>query len=72
MARTIVLRKLTAAPRTRAQLADDLRRRATCPDEVAEQVLDRFTEVGLIDDPAFAGDLGPLPARHRAGCPAGR
>lgn len=53
VARTIVLRKLTAAPRTRAQLADDLRRRAV-PDEVATKVLDRFTEVGLIDDRAFA------------------
>jgi regulatory protein len=53
VARSIVLRRLTAAPRTRAQLADDLRRRAV-PDDVAEQVLDRFTEVGLIDDQAFA------------------
>jgi regulatory protein len=53
VARGIVLRKLTAAPRTRAQLADDLRRRAV-PDEVAERVLDRFGEVGLVDDGAFA------------------
>ena len=53
VARSIVLRKLTAAPRTRAQLADDLRRRAV-PDEVATKVLDRFTEVGLVDDRAFA------------------
>jgi regulatory protein len=55
VARAIVLRKLTAAPRTRAQLADDLRRRAV-PDDVAEKVLDRFTEVGLINDQAFAGE----------------
>jgi regulatory protein len=53
VARSIVLRKLTAAPRTRAQLADDLRRRAV-PDDVATRVLDRFTEVGLVDDRAFA------------------
>jgi regulatory protein len=53
VARAIVLRKLTAAPRTRAQLADDLRRRAV-PDDAATKVLDRFTEVGLIDDRAFA------------------
>jgi regulatory protein len=53
VARAIVLRKLTAAPRTRAQLADDLRRRAV-PDDVATKVLDRFTEVGLVDDRAFA------------------
>lgn len=53
VARAIVLRKLTAAPRTRAQLAEDLATRAV-PDEVAERVLDRFTEVGLVDDVAFA------------------
>jgi regulatory protein len=55
VARSIVLRKLTAAPRTRAQLADDLRRRAV-PEAVAERVLDRFTEVGLINDGAFAAE----------------
>jgi regulatory protein len=53
VARGIVLRKLTAAPRTRAQLAADLAARAV-PEEVAERVLDRFTEVGLVDDAAFA------------------
>jgi len=53
VARTVVLRRLTAAPRTRAQLAGDLAARAV-PDEVAERVLDRFTEVGLVDDTAFA------------------
>lgn len=53
VARAIVLRRLTAAPRTRAQLADDLRRRDV-PDEVAERVLERFAEVGLVDDQAFA------------------
>jgi regulatory protein len=55
VARSIVLRKLTAAPRTRSQLADDLRRRLV-PDDVAEKVLDRFTEVGLINDRAFADE----------------
>ncbi|MGZ4639118.1 MAG: regulatory protein RecX [Actinomycetes bacterium] len=55
VARTILLRKLTAAPRTRAQLAADLRRRAV-PDDVAERVLDRFVEVGLINDAAFADE----------------
>jgi len=53
VARSIVLRKLTVAPRSRAQLADDLAARDV-PDEVAEAVLDRFTEVGLVDDAAFA------------------
>jgi regulatory protein len=52
-AREICLRLLTMAPRTRAQLADALQRRGV-PDEVAEAVLGRFAEVGLIDDRAFA------------------
>jgi regulatory protein len=53
VARTIALRHLTAAPRTRAQLAAALRRREV-PDRVAEAVLDRLGEVSLIDDQAFA------------------
>jgi regulatory protein len=53
VARAIVLRRLTAAPRSRAQLTGDLAAR-NVPEEVAERVLDRFTEVGLIDDAAFA------------------
>jgi len=52
-ARQICLRLLTIEPRTRAQLADALRRRRI-PGPAAETVLDRFTEAGLIDDPAFA------------------
>ncbi len=53
VARLICLRLLTAAPRTRAQLADALRRRSV-PDEAAAAVLGRFTEVGLINDAMFA------------------
>ncbi|MFB9462512.1 recombination regulator RecX [Streptomyces cinereospinus] len=52
-ARAICLRLLTGTPRTRKQLADALRKREI-PDEVAEEVLSRFEEVGLIDDSAFA------------------
>jgi regulatory protein len=52
-AREVCLRMLAGAPRTRAQLAEALRRRDV-PDEVAERVLGRFSEVGLIDDEAFA------------------
>lgn len=44
---------LSTSPRTRAQLADALRRK-NIPDDVAERVLGRFTDVGLIDDEAFA------------------
>jgi len=52
-AREICLRLLTLTPRTRAQLADALRSRGI-PDPVADEVLARFAEVGLIDDAAFA------------------
>lgn len=52
-ARAACLRLLTSAPRTRVQLAAALRRRKV-PDEIAESVLARFAEVGLIDDAAFA------------------
>jgi regulatory protein len=53
---------LTVAPRTRAQLEDALRRKGV-PDEVAERVLGRFTDVGLIDDEAFAQAW--VQSRHR-------
>ncbi|MFK8907486.1 recombination regulator RecX [Streptomyces sp. YS-3] len=52
-ARAICLRLLTGTPRTRKQLADALKKREI-PDEVAEEVLSRFEEVGLINDAAFA------------------
>lgn len=55
-ARQIVLRQLTAAPRSRSQLAQALRRK-DCPDDVAAAVLDRMEEVGLVDDEAYAGML---------------
>jgi regulatory protein len=47
------LRLLTLAPRTRVQLADAMRRRGI-PDEVADAILDRLTDAGLINDAAFA------------------
>ncbi len=53
VARTIALRKLTAAPRTRAQLADALARGGV-PDDVADTTLDRFEDLGLVDDAEFA------------------
>jgi len=52
-ARQICLRLITIEPRTRAQLAQAMQRKQI-PDAVAEGILDRFTEVGLIDDQAFA------------------
>jgi regulatory protein len=44
------------APRSRHQLREKLRQR-DCPDEVAEAVLDRMTEVGLVDDEKYAEAL---------------
>jgi regulatory protein len=52
-ARQICLRLLTVAPRTRAQLAQALRRGGV-PAGTAGAVLGRFTEAGMIDDAAFA------------------
>ncbi|TAK69736.1 MAG: regulatory protein RecX [Actinomycetota bacterium] len=52
-ARTIVLQRLTASAQTRAQLEATLARRGVRP-EIAKTVLDRLTEVGLVDDVAFA------------------
>ncbi|MET0740925.1 MAG: regulatory protein RecX [Candidatus Nanopelagicales bacterium] len=53
VAHAICLRQLTMGPRTRSQLADVLARRGV-PEEAAAIVLDRFTEVGLINDASFA------------------
>ncbi|NXY99561.1 recombination regulator RecX [Streptomyces sp. BR123] len=61
-ARAICLRLLTGMPRTRRQLADALAKRGIA-EEVAQEVLSRFEEVGLIDDAAFAGAW--VESRHR-------
>lgn len=53
VARTILLSKLTAQARSRKELAEALSAKAV-PDDVAERVLDRFEQVGLVDDAAFA------------------
>jgi len=52
-ARTIVLRRLTAAPRTYAQLRDGLLERGF-DIIVITQVLDRYVEVGLLNVSEFA------------------
>lgn len=53
VARAIVLRQLSMAPRSRGHLEKKLRLKG-CDDAVAEHVLDRMTQVGLVDDEAFA------------------
>jgi regulatory protein len=52
-AREICLRLLTVRPRTRLELQQALRRKEV-DEAVAEQVLGRLDEVGLVDDAAFA------------------
>ncbi|WP_232675960.1 regulatory protein RecX [Nocardioides sp. R-C-SC26] len=53
VARTILLDQLTGRARSRHELAEKLRSRGV-PEEVAGRLLDRFEEVGLVDDAAFA------------------
>ncbi|MEO5661990.1 MAG: regulatory protein RecX, partial [Nocardioides sp.] len=53
VARKILLDALTGQARSRKELADKLAKKDV-PGELAEQLLDRFAEVGLIDDEAFA------------------
>jgi regulatory protein len=55
VARKILLDQLTGRARTRKELADKLAQR-NVPAEVATRLLDRFEEVGLIDDSVFARD----------------
>ncbi|MFC8733341.1 regulatory protein RecX [Luteimicrobium sp. NPDC057192] len=53
-ARAVALRMLTGAPRTRRQIADGLRRRGYA-DDVVEELVERLTDVGLLDDAELAG-----------------
>lgn len=55
-ARGYMLRALTASPRSRSQLAQGLAQRDVEP-ELAERLLDRFVEVGLVDDSVYAHTL---------------
>jgi regulatory protein len=53
VARKILLDQLTGRARTRKELGDKLASR-NVPSEIATALLDRFEEVGLVDDGAFA------------------
>ena len=53
VARQTLLDQLAVRARSRHELAEKLRGKDV-PEEVARPLLDRFTEVGLIDDAAFA------------------
>jgi regulatory protein len=55
VARKILLDQLTGQARSRAELARKLAKKGV-PAEVGARLLDRFEEVGLVDDAAFARD----------------
>lgn len=63
VARKILLDALTGQARSRKELADKLAKKGV-PPELAMRLLDRFTEVGLIDDAAFARSW--VESRHRS------
>ena len=69
VARQICLHQLEFAPRTRAELAAVLRKKGV-EDDVANGVLGRFAEVGMIDDALFAQMW--VTSRHRGRGLAGR
>lgn len=54
VAKNIALRHLSMAPKSRFQLEQVLAKKGVSP-EIAKLCLDRLTEVGLIDDLAYAG-----------------
>jgi regulatory protein len=53
LAREICLRQLAVRPRTRAELATALAKKGI-PGEISDELLDRYDEVGIVDDGAFA------------------
>jgi regulatory protein len=53
LARRVVLDALSRSARTRGQLSELLARKVV-PEEVGDAVLDRFAELGLVDDAAYA------------------
>ena len=62
-AREICLRLLDVRPRTYIELAEALTKKGI-PDEVIGDVLDRYREVGMVDDAAFARAW--VSSRHRS------
>ncbi len=68
-AREICLRLLAVRPRTRQELATALRQRGIS-DDVAADILERYSEVGMVDDRAFARAW--VTSRHHGKGLAGR
>jgi regulatory protein len=69
VARKILLDQLTGRARSRSELAGKLAKK-NVPDDVATRLLDRFEEVGLVDDEAFAREW--VAGRGSAGAGGGR
>lgn|SRR5690554_1025467 len=61
-AREIAIRLLTHSPRSAAQLREGLLKREVEPD-VVEEIIERYREVGLLDDPELAATIART--RHR-------
>ena len=53
IAKQVLLRRLSNAPRTRKELAQDLKKK-NIEEDVAQVALDRFEELGLINDQTFS------------------
>ncbi len=53
IAKQVLLRRLSNAPRTRKELAQDLKKKKI-EEDIANQALDRFEELGLINDQTYS------------------
>lgn len=63
-ARNILLRQLTASDKTAKQLKDKLLDKE-CPEEIADEVIERYAELNLVDDQRFAKSWVVTRARSR-------
>lgn len=63
-ARGILLRQLTASDKTAKQLKDKLLDNQ-CPEDIADEVIDRYAEINLVDDERFAKSWVVARARSR-------
>lgn len=63
-ARGIILRQLTASDKTSKQLKDKLLEKE-CPEDIADEVLERYAELNLVDDERFAKSWVVARARSR-------
>ena len=62
-ARKIALDLLSVRPRSEAELRTALAKKQV-PDEIVDELCERFTDVGLLDDAAFAATLATSRSQH--------